>query len=127
MTELLQQWLALEHEAVWLYGAIGGRFDDVRKKAAKRWEAHRELRDRLSAMLARAGETPASPALGYGKPLASIAAARKAAAGVELRIATTCVRVMAEGHREFAIETVRDVSEAAVTWGATPQAFPGLD
>ena len=51
MTDLesLQAWLAIEHEAVWVYGVIGGRRDDLSDEAKDAWNRHRDTRDKLEA------------------------------------------------------------------------------
>jgi hypothetical protein len=123
----LQGWLALEHEAVWLYGLIGGRFESLREHARDSWDAHRDTRDRLAELVKAGGGTPVGPAMGYGKPAASPAEARAAAQGIEHRIAQASVTVAgARRHRRFAVAKLRESARAAVAWGAQPEAFPGL-
>ena len=39
--QALQTWLALEHEAVWLYGQIGARVRDLSGAARASYDAHR--------------------------------------------------------------------------------------
>lgn len=127
MIDDLQGWLALEHEAVWLYGLIGGRFESLREPARDSWDAHRDTRDRLAELVKAGGGTPVGPAMGYGKPAASPAAARAAARNVEHRIAQVCVTVAgARMRRRFAVTKLREAARAAVAWGAKPEAFPGL-
>ena len=48
-TETLQDWLALEHEAVWLYPVVGARFAAVAAPARTSYGAHRNVRDALLA------------------------------------------------------------------------------
>ncbi len=133
MTRLddLQTWLALEHEAVWLYGLIGARVDGVATSARTSYDAHRLVRDRLIAMVDRAGGEPVGPALTYGdRRVDSTKDARATASSVEERIAAACVTVFGgaddEGRR-FAMSGLRRAALAALDWGAPVRAFPGLD
>lgn len=127
--DLLQAWLELEHEAVWLYGVIGGRVDDLSDAAHQAWERHRTTRDQLLGVIRSAGGDPAGPAVGYEPTqIDSEHAARAAARSVEHRISTACVSVLASApDRRRAATGLRTSATAAAAWGARPQAFPGLD
>ena len=133
MTRLddLQAWLALEHEAVWLYGMIGARVDRLAKPASTSYDAHRAVRDRLRTLVDHAGGQPVGPALAYGdERVDSSKAARTAARSVEERIAAACVTLFGDTGRDgrrFAMAGLRRAALAALDWGADPQAFPGLD
>jgi hypothetical protein len=126
--ELLQAWLALEHEAVWLYGVIGGRVDDVSDAAHRAWDRHRGVRDRLMGVIRSAGGDPAGPAMGYEPTqIDSEHSARLAAQSVENRISTACVTALASApDRRRAATGLQASAAAAAVWGAKPQAFPGL-
>jgi hypothetical protein len=128
-TEAMQDWLALEHEAVWLYPVIGARFPQD-ERATTSFSDHRLTRDRLLARLHATGAAPATPHLAYGKPPASRKAAVAAAKDMESRISAACLALtgVTEGApRTFAVEELRRAALAALVWGAEPQAFPGLD
>ena len=133
MTRLddLQSWLALEHEAVWLYGLIGARVDGISKSASTSYDAHRLVRDRLIALVDRAGGQTAGPALTYGDSrVDSPKDARAAASSIEERIAAACVYVFGNANadgRRFAMSGLRRAALAALDWGAPVRAFPGLD
>lgn len=123
----LEGWLALEHEAVWWFGTIGGRFDDLRDAARDSYDQHRAARDRLVAVLA--GRGPA-PRIAYGPVPDSAAEARSVAADVEQRLcsATLTVIGVAEGdERVRPLAALRRAALAALDWDADPVAFPGLD
>jgi hypothetical protein len=126
---LLQAWLALEHEAIWLYGLIGGRVNDLDEDAAKSWDRHRDVRDRLVAVIGSTGEVPIAPSMGYEPTtIDSVGSARRAAQSVENRIASACVAALAsDADRGRALKGLTSAARAAVMWGATPEAFPGLD
>jgi hypothetical protein len=127
--EVLQAWLALEHEAVWLYGVIGGRIEDVSGAAHRAWNRHRNTRDRLIALIHSLGANPAAPAMGYEPThLDSEDQARAAAQSVENRVAGACVRALASApDRHRAAAGLQTAATAAVQWGGKPEAFPGLD
>ena len=133
MTRLddLQAWLALEHEAVWLYGMIGARVDRLARPASTSYDAHRVVRDRLLRLVDGAEGEPVGPALTYGDDRVDSAKdARAAASNIEERIAAACVMLF--GHtgrdeRRFAMSGLRRAAVAALDWGAPVRAFPGLD
>ena len=133
MTRLddLQAWLALEHEAVWLYGLIGARVDNLARPASTSYDAHRAARDRLRKQVDDAGGQPVGPALTYGDDrIDSAKDARTAASNVEERIAAACVTVFGtagQDGRRFAMSGLRRAALAALDWGAPVRAFPGLD
>ena len=126
----LQHWLALEHEAVWQYGLIGGRFDDLRDHAEAAWQEHRAARDHLSEVISTAGPTPVGPAMSYGAPAPTPARARAVARGVEKRVAAAALTALGasgkRAERRFAVSRVRAAARAAIIWGDQPRAFPGL-
>ena len=128
--QALQAWLALEHEAVWLYGQVGARVRDLAGAARSSYDAHRTQRDHLLAELHDAGATPVGPQLTYGKRLVSTAKqARAAATDLEERICAACVTIVGLAGttgRTRAVAGLRAAALAAVDWDASPEAFPGL-
>jgi len=125
---LLQAWLALEHEAVWLYGVIGGRVNDLDEPAGRSWDRHRGVRDRLVAVIRAADEVPVPPSMGYEPThIDSAGPAHRAAQSVENRIANACMATLAsDADRARALKGLISSARAAVAWGAKPEAFPGL-
>lgn len=128
--DALQQWLALEHESVWFYAVVGGRFADLATTARASYNAHLAVREVLLDRLHRAGVEPVATALVYDVgTLRTKADARKVARGLEARIAAACLTLvgLVEGaDREFATASLRRAALAELTWGAPPSAFPGL-
>jgi hypothetical protein len=126
----LQAWLALEHEAVWLYPVIGARFDDLLDRATTSFEAHRDTRDGVLARVGRLGARPASTRLGYDTgPSTTVDEARAAAQAVEAGIAAACLILAGEAEddaRTYAIRHLTRASLAELSWGAPARAFPGL-
>ena len=53
-----QDWLALEHEAIWLHSLVGARFPALTPRARASYAAHRTVRDRLLVTLRQAGVEP---------------------------------------------------------------------
>lgn len=133
MTRLqdLQAWLALEHEAVWLYGMIGARVDRLDKPARSSYDAHRAVRDRLRELVHEAGGQPVGPALAYGdERVDSLRVARTSARSIEERIAAACLTLFGDLERDgrrHAMAGLRRAALAALDWGAPVRAFPGLD
>lgn len=129
-TEQINAWLALEHEAVWLFPLIGARFDALLPRARSSFEAHRDTRDGLLRRLADLGAEPVSTQLTYGTSLPRKAAqAVRAARDLESRIAAACLALAGESEnnlRAHAVKGLRRAALAELTWDAEPQAFPGL-
>jgi len=131
MTEritLLQAWLALEHEAVWLYGVIGGRVSAMDDAATTSWNQHRTTRDRLIAAVRSAGGVPVGPSMGYASTAVnSTSEARQAAQSIENRLANACLGALAsDTDRIQAIRGLEASARSVVLWGGAPEAFPGL-
>lgn len=129
-TEAEQAWLALEHEAVWLYPVLGARFEAVRERATSSFTAHRDTRDDLLARLRAHGDEPVVAALTYDSgPLTSADEARAAARTLETAIsaATLTLAGATEGAaRTYAVTALTTSALAELSWGADLQAFPGL-
>ena len=127
--ESWQAWLSVEHKAVWLYGLIGGRVDDLTDAARDEWNRHRDTRDRLTAQIRAAGAEPVGPHLSYREPaIDSAADARRAAQTVEAEVEIAALACIGDAaHRPDVVAALRAAARAAAIWGASPNAFPGLD
>ncbi len=123
----LAQVLALEHEAVWTYGLIGGAFETLRDAAQTSFSAHRSERDRLLTEVDQA----VPPQSAYAPAtLADEASARLRAQDVEARIAAAWSAVVGTSTgagRTDAIDALVTAETARLAWGGSPVAFPGLD
>lgn len=131
-TEAMQSWLALEHEAVWLYPVIGARFDGLADRARESDEAHRDVRDRLMAGLRALDVEPVAAKLSYDiKGMRSSQRAQRAARQLEGSIAAACLALAGDSTEDdgqtYAIKGLRRAARAELTWGGRPRAFPGLD
>ena len=127
--ESWQAWLAVEHKAVWLYGLIGGRVDDLTDAARAEWNRHRDTRDRLTAQIRATGAEPVGPHLTYREAAVNSAAdARRAAQSIEAEVEIAALAcISAAAHRADVVAALRAAARAAASWGAKPTAFPGLD
>ena len=129
-TEAMQDWLALEHEAVWLYPVIGARFAAVADLARTSYGAHRNVRDGLLARLHQMDVEPVPTALAYDvgrlrTKARSVVAARQ----IERDIAAACLTLVGDSTKElqaYATAGLRRAALAEIAWGAPPDAFPGL-
>ena len=119
--------LALEHEAVWTYGLVGGAVPSLRSAAADAWRAHRTERDRLL----REVKEPVVPQPAYEPTtVAGEAEARERLQDLEGRIAAAWVRavgVVTGEHRQDALVRLETAETARLAWGGALVAFPGLD
>lgn len=119
--------LALEHEAVWTYGLVGGAVPSLRSAAEDAWRAHRTERDRLLEQV----REPVPPQPAYDPPtVGGEAEARERLQDLEGRIAAAWVRVVGEvtgEDRRDALTRLEIAETARLIWGGALVAFPGLD
>ena len=138
-TTALQDALAAEHTAVWGYGVVGAALAaSARQPAADSEAAHRDVRDRIVALLEQRKTDPVPAKAGYTVPFPVLSAvdAAKLAVVLEDGVASARVHVLggAADHdvRGFAVDTLSATEVRAVVWhttvGQTPvtSAFPGL-
>ena len=138
-TRALRGALAAEHAAVWGYGVVGAELrGSAQSRAADSQAAHRDVRDRLVALLddRKADPVPAEGAYQLPFPVLSPVDAASLAVVLEDGVASAWVQVLggAAGRdvRRLAVDTLGATEVRAVTWriaaGKTPvtSAFPGL-
>lgn len=130
-TEAMQNWLALEHESVWLYPVLGARFDQLTQRAREAHDAHLSTRDHLLERLHVLEVEPVPAKLSYATgPLSSPQAAIKLARRLEQAIAAACLNLAGEtsehADQKYAITRLRRAARAELAWGGQPRAFPGL-
>lgn len=130
--EALQAALAGEHAALYGVGVAGGKLSGARfRDATDTFEIHRDNRDRLSALLVAAGETPVAAQPAYDLPQAVINTATATALVllIERRIAAVYGDLVEAAEqpavRTFAIETLLGYATRQLSWGGAPAAFPG--
>jgi hypothetical protein len=138
-TAALREVLAAEHAAVWGYGTVGAALPvDGREPAAAADVAHRDVRDRLVALLESRGADPVPREAGYTLPFPVLSAVDAAALAVVLEegVSAAWVRLLDQSAesatRELAVEELGAAEVRAVGWRATAdripvtRAFPGL-
>lgn len=138
-TVALRDALAAEHTAVWGYGVVGAALGAERQAGAVAAEsAHRDVRDRLTALLEqrKADRVPAKAAYELPFPVISAVDAAKLAVVLEDGVAAAWVRVLdraaERSTRQLAVDVLGATEVRAVTWrgqaGESPvtSAFPGL-
>ena len=138
-TASLRDALAAEHTAVWGYGVVGAALTpEGRAGAAAGENAHRDLRDRLTALLdeRRADPVPAKAAYELPFPVLSAVDAAALAVVLEDGVSAAWVRVLdraaERSTRQLAVEVLGAAEVRAVGWralaGQTPVTtpFPGL-
>jgi hypothetical protein len=130
--EALQAALAGEHAALYGVGVAGGKLSGARfRDATDTFEVHRDNRDRLSALLVAAGETPvaAQPAYDLPQVVSNTATATALVLLIERRIAAVYGDLIEAAEqpavRTFAIETLLGYATSQLTWGGAPLPFPG--
>jgi hypothetical protein len=135
----LQDALAAAHTAVWGYGVVGAALPvDARGPVVAAEQVHRDLRDRLAALLTsrRVDPVPAEAAYALPFPVLSAVDAASLAATLEDGTARAWTWVLDQATerstREFAVGALGAAEVRAVGWrtlvGTTPptSAFPGL-
>jgi uncharacterized protein DUF4439 len=138
-TTALRDALAAEHTAVWGYGVVGAALDPgVRQPAADAEATHRDVRDRLVALLDRrkADPVPAEAAYALPFPVLSDVDAAKLAVVLEDGVASAGVHVLGGAAdrdiRQLAVDALSATEVRAVAWrtsagqSTTTTAFPGL-
>ena len=135
----LQKALAAEHVAVWGYGTVGAALPaSARTPAAEADQAHRDLRDQLTARITDRGADPVPTQGGYTLPfpvLSAVDAATLAVTleeGAEAAWAWVLDQATERETRSWAVAVLGDTEVRAVAWraaaGRTPvtTALPGL-
>ncbi len=135
----LREALAAEHAAVWGYGVVGAALPpEARTPAGEAEQAHRDVRDRLAALLDERGADPVPAAAGYALPFPVLSPADAAAlaAVVEEGVSAAWVALLdaaaQSAVRQLAVDALGAAEVRAVAWraaaGRTPvtAALPGL-
>ena len=134
----LNEALAASHAAIWGYGVVGAALGEGAAPAAAAEEAHRNLRDRVTALLVDREAEPVGAEGADALPFPVLSEVDAAALAVVLEdgVAATWVRVLDQAAerstRELAVTALGDAEVRAVQWraaaGQTPvtTAFPGL-
>jgi hypothetical protein len=138
-TAALRDALAAEYTAIWGYGVVGAALGpEGRAPAVAAEAAHRDVRDRVMALLADRKAEPVREQAGYALPFPVLSAVDAAALGAVLEngVAAAWVRVLGQSAqratRELAVGLLSAAEVRAVSWriaaGKKPvtSALPGL-
>ncbi len=138
-TAALGEALAAAQGAVWGYGVVGAALGEgANSTAAAAETAHRNARDRVTALLVERGTEPVGARGGYALPFPVLSQIDAAALAVVLEdgVAAAWVRVLDQAAeratRELAVVALGDAEVRAVGWRAAAgqttvtRAFPGL-
>lgn len=135
-TAALQQVLAGEHAAVYVYGVLGGQTSQSAQPSlydhvTSAFAVHRERRDALIATIGRLGATPVAAAAAYQVP-ADLSTPTLVAA-TALRIERGCAAAYAYAvantsgaDRSWATAALLDAATRELGFGGAPQTLPGL-
>jgi len=133
----LQQTLAGEHAAVYVYGVLGGRVSgsahpSLATRIGSAYITHRGRRDQLVTMVRAAGGEPVASEVSYRLPNRARSSDELEAAALvtERRCATvyaTTVGSTSRSERRWAIDALTDASVRLLSFGGSPDAWPGAD
>ncbi|MGY1673434.1 ferritin-like domain-containing protein [Geodermatophilus sp. SYSU D00710] len=136
----LQEALTAEHAAVWGYGVVGAALPPGGRAAAVGGEqAHRDLRDRLAALVDERGADPVPAGAGYELPFPVLSPVDAAALGAVLEegVSESLVALLGAAEepdvRRLALDALAAAEVRAVAWRAaagrpeTTTALPGID
>ena len=134
--EALQQTLAGEHAAVYVFRALAGRVSASAQPAlaeglATAYTTHRGRRDPLTALVRTAGGDPVAAEVSYELPNPSRTAVqlRAGALVTEQRCAEVYAAMVgstSRGDRQWAIDALTDTAVRLLGFGGTPEDFPGV-
>lgn len=134
--DALQQTLAAEHAAIYVFAALGGRASalppsQLHPAIDTTYAGHVERRDQLRAMLTADGADPvaADPAYRLPSPLTTSAQISAEALRVERACATTyaaLVAATAGSERRWAVDALVSTAVGEPAFGGRPQPLPGV-
>jgi hypothetical protein len=133
--DVLQQVLANEHAAVYVYGVLGARTSqsatpDLYLVLRAAHDVHRGRRDELTGQVAHEGVTPLASATAYEVPAGLETADGVTSAALELERACADVYAAAVAsttadRRSWAVGALNDAAVRELGLRGTPEMFPG--
>ena len=134
--EALQQALAGEHAALYVYGVLGARVSasadpDLATRLSSAYAVHRGRRDQLTSMVRTAHGSPVAAHTSYEVPTPARTAAQitTAARVVEQRCADVyaeTVGATSRSDRQWAIDALLDAAVRQLSFGAGAERWPGV-
>lgn len=131
-TPALQETLAAEHAAVWIFALLGGQASEderLSSEMSETYEVHRDRRDHLITTLTRLGQTPVAGEIAYQVPETPtrariLAVARRTEERCAARYADLVARTEA-AQRRWAIDALTDAAVRQLRFRGSPEIFPG--
>ncbi|HYO41060.1 MAG TPA: ferritin-like domain-containing protein [Nocardioidaceae bacterium] len=134
--EALQQALAGEHAAVYVYGVLGGRVSasaepELAARLTSAYTLHRGRRDHLTGRVRAQGEQPVAAQVSYRLPGPARTAAQlvDAARVTERRCAAVYAAAVAGtsgADRRWAVDALTDAAVRGLSFGGSAEPFPGV-
>lgn len=131
----LQESLAAEHAAMYLFGFLGARCSesqdpDLFAELSTSFVQHRHSRDKLQQLIAKHGAEPLPSAIAYEPPgpVTTAAELRRTALVVEKRVTLAygqLVENTSGADRTYAIGSLSASALRELAYGAAPQVLPG--
>jgi hypothetical protein len=135
--DALQQTLAAEHAAVYVFAVLGGRAADLpapvlRAAIGTAYDVHRTRRDALEAMVNAAGAVPVPAEPGYAltRDLVTPGQLATAALRAERACLTTYGALVAASTgaaREWAVAALVETAASELGFGGSAEPLPGMD
>lgn len=133
--DALQDTLAAEHAALYLYGVLGARTSQsetptLHASLSTGYSRHRSRRDALRLFVAELGAEPVAAAPAYDVPPGWVGPTRITRAALDLESASTeqlaaLVAQTTEGNRQWAATELTWSAGQQLSLGATPVTWPG--
>jgi hypothetical protein len=133
--EALQETLAAEHAAVYVYGVLGGRlstsaFPTEWSRISAGYDAHRSRRDLVRALVADRGADPAPAAAAYAVQLRDGSADNLLRAAREIEegcaeVYSQLVAATSGAVRRAGIDALTDAGLRLLELGGEPTPYPG--
>ncbi|HNI70302.1 MAG TPA: ferritin-like domain-containing protein [Marmoricola sp.] len=132
----LQETLADEHAAVYLFGLMGARVSertnaDLLGLVTDSFSKHRDNRDALSALINQLGEVPVAAAVAYQPPgpINTPAQIQRVAAKLEQQMTLrygSLIAATSGKQRTWAISALQQSAVREIDYGLQPRDLPGL-
>ncbi len=131
----LQDALAAEHAAVWVHALLGAQTSrsadpGLAERIDEAYAAHRDRRDRVTALLVADGTDPVAALPAYDVPgdLGTAAGVERAALDLErgcAQVWATVVENTSGARRRLAVGALTETAVRELAFRGTPEMFPG--
>jgi len=134
--QALQETLAGEHAAVYVYGVLGGRLSatehpELMARVVDAYDTHVRRRDHVTALVEAGGAEPVAAEVSYQLPNPVLTADQVTAAALVTEQRCASVYAQAVGStsrtdRRWAVEALVDTAVRQLGFGGRPDDFPGV-